>query len=257
MATDLVPGDTNDEEDVFVRDLVAGRTTRVSVSSAGRQADKYSWTPSISGNGRYVAFASIATNLVAGDTNGQGDVFVRDRRSGITKRVDVPEAGGQSNTFSFSPVISAGGTAVALLSTSTNLVAGDTNGQPDVFVRSLTSNRTSRVSVSSSGVQAEDQSHSPSISADGRYVAFETNASTLVPGDTNGMGDVFVRDRRSGSTGRVSVSTGGRQGDANSFDPSISADGHEVAFESSATDLVQADTNGASDIFLRLWGSGS
>lgn len=253
-ADNLVKGDTNGKEDVFLRDRATGRTTRVDVSSAGRQAADYSETPSVSGNGRYVAFTSTAGNLVPGGTNGQGHVFVRDRMSGTTRRVDVPNGGGRSDAHSFFPSISADGTAVAFASTSTTLVPGDTNGRQDIYVRSLTSQRTSRVSVSSAGGQADADSQFPSISADGRYVAFDSAATNLVGADTNAADDIFVRDRRSGSTRRVSVASGGSQADADSSNPSISADGSVVAFASAATDLVPGDTNGRYDIFLRTLG---
>lgn len=136
-ASNLVPGDTNGTWDVFLRDRVAGTTTRLSVADDESQANRESIHPSISADGRYVAFSSYAANLVAGDTNDMFDIFVRDTVAGTTTRASVGPAGGQSNYGSWSPRISADGRVVAFLSYATNLVAGDTNGVADVFVRVL------------------------------------------------------------------------------------------------------------------------
>jgi Tol biopolymer transport system component len=253
-ASTLVDGDTNGVPDIFVRDRLLGTTERVSLASSGGQADDSSFDPSISADGRYVAFESLATNLVSGDTNGCFDVFVRDRLFGTTERVSVDSSGaqgdGNSGYDSFLS-ISADGRYVAFQSVATNLVGGDTNGVPDVFVRDRLFGTTERVSVDSSGTQGDDNSGVPSISADGRTVAFYSAATNLVGGDTNGSWDVFVRDRQLGTTERVSVSSSGAQGNGFSFTPSISADGRTVAFGSIATDLVGGDTNGTYDVFAR------
>ena len=163
-----------------------------------------------------MAFASIASNLVPGDTNGTDDVFVRDLRSGTTERVSVATDGSQGNSYSESPAISADGRYVAFVSGASNLVPGDTNDFEDVFVRDRQSGTTQRVNVATDGTEANDGSFSPAISADGRYVAFESYGSNLVPGDTNDLGDVFVRDLRSGTTQRVSVATDGTQANGDS-----------------------------------------
>ena len=164
------------------------------MATDGTQANGDSASPAISADGRYVAFGSDASNLVPGDTNGTSDVFVRDLRSGTTQRVSVATDGTQANGDSDSPAISADGRYVAFASYASNLVPGDTNGTADVFVRDLRSGTTRRVSVATDGTQANGDSGSPAISADGRYVAFESDASNLVPGDTNHCVDVFVRD---------------------------------------------------------------
>ena len=176
----------------------AKKTQRVSVSSAGVQGNLRSgiYKPSVSADGRYVAFESAASNLVAGDTNGYIDVFVRDRKLHRTYLVSVSSAGVQGNDASFDPSISADGRYVAFESDASNLVAGDTNGYPDVFVRDRKLHRTYLVSVDSAGVQGNNDSYDPVISADGRYVAFTSAASNLVTGDSNGFEDVFVRDRK-------------------------------------------------------------
>jgi archaellum component FlaF (FlaF/FlaG flagellin family) len=250
-ATNLVSGDTNGELDVFVRDRLAGTTERVSVSSSGAEGNGRSEDPSISADGTYVAFSSYATNLVAGDTNNYSDVFVHNRQTGTTERVSVSTGGGQSSDQSLDPAISADGRYVAFDSTATDLVPGDTNTWRDVFVHDREAGTTERVSVSSGGGQGNSDSYDPSISADGRYVAFQSWTSNLVPGDTNGRFDVFVRDRQTATTERVSVATSGEQGNDHSDGWSISADGRYVAFSSFATDLVAGDTNNYCDIFLR------
>jgi hypothetical protein len=174
-----------------------GDTTRVSVASDGTQGNSIYWTGSssrISADGRYVAFTSIADNLVAGDTNGVFDIFVHDRQTGETKRASVSSSGGQGNGKSLLPSISADGRYVAFVSGASNLVAGDTNYVNDVFVHDRQTGETKRVSVSSSGGQGKNGSSDPDFSADGRYVAFESFASNLVPNDTNDGIDVFVHE---------------------------------------------------------------
>src|SRR5437867_1946752 len=178
----------------------AGETVRVAVDSAGAQGNSGSFVPSISATGRWVAFASGATNLVAGDTNTATDIFVHDLKTGQTVRVAVDSAGGQGNDSSFVPAISATGRVVAFDSLATNLVAGDTNGHRDVFVHDRTTGQTVRVSVDSVGGQGNDSSFVPSLSATGRWVAFASGATNLVAGDTNKVSDVFVHDRRTGQT---------------------------------------------------------
>ena len=250
-ASNLVGGDTNGYADVFVRDRKLHRTYRVSVSTAGLQTDSDSYQPSISANGRYVAFSSNATNLVAGDTNLVEDVFVRDRTLHKTTRVSVDAAGVQGNDTSFDASITASGRYVAFDSYATNLVATDTNGFEDVFLRDRTLHKTVRVSVSSAGAQGDSNSFNGTISANGRFVAFTSSASDLVPGDVNASQDVFVRDRALHRTTRVSVSSAGVEGNGDSFSASISADGRSVAFTSGASNLVLADTNTSQDVFLR------
>jgi Tol biopolymer transport system component len=149
----------------------------------------------MSSDGRYVAFYSEANNLVTGDTNGGRDVFVRDRDTSTTERVSVGSAGAQGNDWSDGAPISADGRYVAFRSAASNLVPGDTNIAIDVFLRDRTMGATERVSMDSADAQGNGTSWTVSITADGRYVAFQSEATTLVPGDTNGVDDVFVRDR--------------------------------------------------------------
>lgn len=298
LANNLVPGDTNGEADVFVRDRTANVTERVSVRSDGTEAHGGSsaW-PSISGNGRFVAFVSTATDLVPGDTNGWLDVFVHDRLTGETRRVSVSSSGVQANERSTRPSISGDGRFTVFSSDASNLVDGDTNFQEDVFVYDWVTGATSRVSVGHDGSQLSSASYvpdisgdghfvayfsggqvvvadlrsnsrtiesvnldgtpggwlsiEPSLSYDGRFVSFTSSAGGLVTGDTNQTLDVFVRDRSAGVTTRVSVSSSGAEGVGGYADrPSISGDGRYVAFFSTFTNLVEGDTNGAADVFV-------
>ena len=250
-ASNLVPGDTNNKPDIFVRDLSTNTTTRVSVDSAGNQANDYSYSPSISGDGRFVAFQSEATNLVPGDTNNTSDIFVRDLSTNTTTLVSVSFSGDRAIGGSISPSISADGRFVAFASVASNLVPGDTNNQGDIFVRDLSTNTTTLVSVSSSGDRGNDLSVYNSISGDGRFVAFQSNASNLVPGDTNNSTDIFVRDLSTNTTTRVSVDSAGNQANTYSVLPSISGDGRFVAFQSEASNLAPGDTKNQTQIFVR------
>lgn len=254
VATNLVRGDTNGLNDTFVRDRQRGTTVRVSVGAGGRQQDGPSLGLNIARNGRYVAFASFATNLVRGDTNAQSDVFVRDLRAGVTRRASVGTGGAQANGGTGFPAISAGGRFVAFASSATNLVPGDTNGSEDVFVRDRRARTTTRVSLGAGGAQGNGDSPTvsfPAISADGRFVAFDSAATNLVRGDTNAFLDIFVRDRQRRETVRVSLGDDGAQANEGSAEPSISDNGRFVAFRSDASNLVPGDTNQATDVFVR------
>ena len=228
--------------------------TRVSVDSAGNQGNQgpgYLSYASISPDGRFVAFESPASNLVPGDTNSSLDIFVRDTLTNTTTRVSVDSAGNQGLGHSASPSISADGRFVAFYSDATNLVPGDTNNAKDIFVRDTLTNTTSRVSVDSAGNQANEDSENGSISADGRFVAFDSFATNLVPGDnTNNANDIFVRDTLTNTTTRVSVDSAGNQGNSGSYSASISADGRRVAFDSYSSNLVPGDTNNTLDLFV-------
>ncbi|HET9769577.1 MAG TPA: hypothetical protein VFS16_01715, partial [Acidimicrobiia bacterium] len=249
-ATNLVAGDTNAAGDVFVFDRTRQETTRVSVGVGGAQASGDSYSPAVSADGRYVAFASDATDLVAGDTNGATDVFVHDRQARTTVRVSVGPDGTQGDQVSAFPRISGDGGVVAFVSAATNLAAGDTNDVADVFVRDLVAGTTVEVR-NAGGEPGDDASSAPALSADGRVVAFVTAATNLVPGDTGGASDVVVFDRVSGGLERVSVGPGNTPADRDSDAPHLSADGRFVAFSSEATNLSPADTNKRADIFVR------
>jgi Tol biopolymer transport system component len=254
-ATNLVPGDTNGPypvgHDVFVRDRVNGTTERVSIGSLGQQGNDQSYHPAISADGRYVAFTSYASNLVAADSNGFEDVFVRDRVSGTTELVSLDPSGAQSNGGTACASMSADGRFVVLYGLADNLVAGDTNAVEDVFVRDRLTATTERVSVDASGAEGNASSYGVSITPDGRYVTFQSYATNLVSGDTNGTVDAFVRDRQTGATERLSVDSSGMQGNGDSSVPRLTPDGRFAVFQSASTNLVAGDTNGRRDIFLR------
>lgn len=251
-ASNLVPGDTNDRGDIFVLDRARGTIERVSVASDGAQADAGSGSPSISADGRYVAFSSFATNLVPGGTSiARPDIFVHDRQTGLTERVSVSSTGQESDGWpSWEPSISADGRYVAFESWASNLVPGDTNGSYDVFVRDRLAGTTERVSVASDGTEGNSSSQYPDISADGRYVAFESRSRTLVLPDANNAADIFVHDRVTRTTERVSIGTDGSESNQASFNPVISADGRVVAFEGWGFNLVPGDFNRAPDVFV-------
>jgi len=226
--------------------------TRVSVNSSGQQGNDESTRPSLSADGRYIAFSSDADNLVAGDTNLERDVFVHDRVTTMTVRISVGPGGTQSNDKSDRPSISATGRYVAFYSDATNLIAIDSNGARDIFVHDRDPDEdgvfdegngiTSLASVSTYGLRGNGDSSRPSISADGRHVAFHTEASNLVDGDSNGFDDVLVHDRDTGVTVRISVNSSGFQALVGDSDrPSVSGDGRFIAFYSYAGNLVETD----------------
>jgi hypothetical protein len=255
FASNLVSGDTNGADDVFVKDQLEGTVKRVSRSSSGSQGNGTSFQPTISGDGRYVAYASVASNLVSGDTNGVDDIFVHDRVFGTTTRASVGTTGVQSDRHSANPSLDRAGSKVAFDSAASNLIAGaDTNGTTDVFVASRTGVLL-RASQSSFGQEGNSSSRNAAISGDGRAVAYESSASNLVSGDTNGRRDVFHHDLITRLTTRV---VNGRNsaltndpGNGDSGGPAISHTGRIVAFHSSATNLVGADANGAVlDVFV-------
>jgi Tol biopolymer transport system component len=255
VASNFVPNDTNQNEDIFVHDLATGTTERANVDSNGGQAAggalyPGSRMPALSADGRVVAFSSYASNLVPGDTNGKFDDFVHDRTTGATERISVDSSGAQADDHSGETALSADGRFVAFTSLATNLVPGDTNGHLDVFVRDRSNGTTERVSVDSNALEADRDCFTPTLSSDARYVAFASDATNLVPGDNNQDWDVFVRDRATGTTERVSVDSSGAEANGTSWYASISGDGMRVAFESSATNLVPGDTNGCNDVFV-------
>jgi hypothetical protein len=249
-ATNLVSGDTNGMNDIFLRDRQNDTTTRASIASDGTQANGDSICPSISSNGRYVLFDSSATNLVSGDTLGKRDIFVRDLQSSTTTRVSIASNGAEANGDSYTASISADGRYVVFSSSATNLVSGDVNGKSDVFLRDRQNNTTTRISVATNGSEANGDSWGM-ISDDGRYVAFMSYAFNLVANDSNGKSDIFVRDLQNNTTTLASLTFNGTQENDDAQSVSISGDGRYVSFQSFATNLVSGDTNGINDIFVR------
>ncbi|MCG8648578.1 MAG: proprotein convertase P-domain-containing protein, partial [Pirellulales bacterium] len=217
----------------------------------------------LSEDGRFLAFVSSAGDIVPGDNNGRHDIFVYERATGRVDRVSVSSTGAEANNSSSAPSISADGRFVAFDSVASNLIPGDTaeigDIGRDVFVYDRQLKLLERVSVDSDGNGGNSESKSPSISADGRFVAFLSDANNLVPGDNTGTGqqgqfdhDVFVHDRQTGETRRVSVSNSGDEANESSFEPKISGNGRFVAFASSANNLLGPgnDTNGEADVFV-------
>jgi Tol biopolymer transport system component len=248
--------------DILVRDRVAGTTRRLSFGPGGSETDLTASSPSISDNGTVVAYVANATNLVAGDTNGTHDIFVHvEGADPPIRRISVASNGAEANDFSFYASVSADGTHVAFQSRADNLVPGDTNGVPDIFVHNLASGQTERVNVANDGAQANNHSFGEgnAISADGNLVVFRSAASNLVgSADTNGTNDVFIRNRAAGTTQLVSVASDGAQANAYAFTPiALSANGDHVVFSSEATNLVPGDTNGIRDLFLHTISSGT
>lgn len=250
----LVPGDTNGKSDVFVHDLATKKTVRVSVSSTGEQGNDHSGEPSISADGRFIAFSSDASNLVAGDADTfSSDVFIHDRIAKTTVKVSIGLGGETANNRSYYATISGDGRFAAFCSGASNLVAGDTEIYSDVFVYDRLTKVITRVSVDSNGNEGNYYScwgGRPTISANGQFVAYSSSASNLVDGDSNGAEDIFVRDRFTKTTTRVSVGAQNKQSNNWSQYQNISANGQFISFSSSASNLVSDDSNGRDDVFV-------
>jgi len=246
----IVPGDTNGAWDCYLYDRISDSVVRVSVGAGGAQAAGSSNDPSVSNDGTRVAFQSAAANLVPADTNGVADIFVRDLLTGVTTRVSVSSFGVQASQLSFAPMISGNGRFVVFYTGAPELVAGDTNLTFDVFIRDLDTSTTSRISVSSLGLQGDGPSSNPTISTSGRWVVFESNALTLTLNDTNGAKDIFLRDRTLNQTTLISKSTTGVQSTAGCNLPKISGVGNHVVFTSFANNLDSLETaSNDNDIF--------
>ncbi|HQR52963.1 MAG TPA: hypothetical protein PLZ79_06810, partial [Burkholderiales bacterium] len=251
LASNLAFGETNVVQDVFVKDLLSGAVLRASTDANGVQGNNTSFGPSISADGRYVAFLSNATNLVADDRSVVADVFVKDLVTGAVVRASVSDRGVEANDSSLDAAISGDGHFVAFTSLASNLVVGDRNVATDVFVKDLHSGAIVIASSDSRGVSSIGGSSDATISADGSVVAFSSNASDLVPGFTGAVTGILVKNLASGAIGLASTTADGRLANDASFAPSISADGRFVAFQSAASNLVSGDLNATSDIFVK------
>lgn len=250
-ATNLVAGDGNNTSDIFVASRSGAGTTRVNLAGDGSEANGASITPSISADGRCVAFASAATNLLGTDTNGTMDIYVA-CDGAVTCRASVDSNGNQANGVSFLPGLSADGNLVVFKSMATNLVPNDLNTSADVFVHNCTTGETERVSIGNRGQEGNDNSFPGTISDDGRFVAFGSFASNMVLGlSTRSQAQIYMRDRENDTTVLISRNINGQaaNGSAPDVPPSVSRDGNFVAFASNASDLVIADTNGSQDAF--------
>jgi Tol biopolymer transport system component len=255
-ATNLVADDSDQASDVFVRDLVANTTTLVSRSAgAAVQANADSFAPAISAGGRFVAFASNASNLLADDPDATTDVVVSDLQAGtlaLVSRADGVQ-GAKGSSGSADPKISADGARIAFSSNAPNLDPEDTDPSPDVFVRDVRAGTTTLVSRAAGGGASNGDAFSPTISADGRYVAFGSSATNLLPEETDAITDVYVRDLQTATTLLASRAEGaeGPKGNGFSDEPSIAGDGHSVTFVSNATNLHPDDTDVIDDVFVR------
>ena len=259
-ASDLVSGDTNNQNDIFLQELRTNTVTRISLGVNGTQSNSGSTSPAISQDGRHVAFESMATNLVANDTSGSQDIFVHDRMTATTVRVSVGANGVAANSHCLHPAISGDGRFVVYVSAANNLTGDDTNTVTDVFLHDrdpdqnsvFDENNGTTTRISPSGAAAAgSNSNFPSISRNGQYVAYSSFDATLVSSDSNSRQDIFVYTMQSGVTERVSIANGGQQGDGESTFTSLSDDGRYVAFISAATNLVSGDTNSSTDVFVR------
>lgn len=253
VADDLLPGDDNDEKDVVLKNMVTGELLLVSVTFDGGFPDKWSSSAKIGCDGTLVGFKTASTDIIENDTNDRPDVFVRDIIAGATTVASVSSTGEQGNGTSDAQNFSGDGRYVAFASWASNLVPDDNNNKRDAFVHDLWTGETTLVSVSTEGAQGNSNSFNPALSFDGRYVVFESGATTLVADDNNNTVDIFVHDRETGQTVLVSASAAGVQGNGWSSRPDISADGSVVSFESQATNLIPDDDNFKEDVFVVEW----
>jgi hypothetical protein len=251
-ATNLVSGVTDGHKHVYMRDRDTGSTTIISLSSDETVANGNSDNPSVSADGRYVVFESSATNLLGagGDTNSMPDIFLRDRTAGTTIRISAAyNPGEQPNGPSTYPTISSDGTRVAFLSSAGNLIP-NVSGVTNVFLRDLPSQTTTLVSMSNSGEAANSDSYGARISSDGMHVVFSSVATNLVVGESSGTVQIYLRDFVNSATFKLSESSSGEEGNDASIAPGITEHGNWITFLSDATNLVSADTNGYSDVFM-------
>jgi hypothetical protein len=251
-ADNLVPNDTNGEVDLFLYDRTSLTLERVSVGRGGVQGDLSSRLGDVSADGRFVVFGTVARNLLIGETGGGYRTLLRDRLADTVENVVVDAAGvsrADPGSSVAGPTISDDGRIVAYGYVGNELLPGDSNNVEDIYFYDRQMRRTQRVSVSSAGIGANGRSHSPFLSADGRYVGFASAADNLVPGDTNGQEDIFVYDTVTGTIARVSIGTGGVQLSRPSYEGSISADGRFVVFHTFAA-ADPLDTNSEVDVYL-------
>lgn len=249
FATNLDPGDTDADSDVYVKDLVTGELILASTSSAGLKGNGASFRPTLSADGTKVAFFSTSTDLDPKDDDAADDVYVKDLESGKLTLVSTNSEGVKGIGGSHTPAISADGTKVAFVSFATNFGSDAAVGQ--IFVKDLTTGVLSLASSSAGGESGNSSSLSPAISADGTKVGFHSNASNLTPSDQDFIPDVLVKDLTSGSIALASVNAGGVKGNDTSASPALSADGTTVVFRSGASNLVSEDFDAADDIYVK------
>ena len=242
--------DTNGVYDIFLRDRTNGTTTLISNSTGGTQANGYSGFQEISSDGSTVVYESVATNLVAGDTNGVKDIFAYDVATGTTTRMSVTSAEGQVTGLSEMARVNSDGTMVTFISYDQNIVPGKTSTAGDIILRDTVAGTTERVSVSSTGDEADDSSYYHDISGDGNTIVFQSEATNLTTPAAAGNTNIFVHDMDTGETTQVTVSTGGIPSGTFNMDPKVSDDGMRICYLSDDSYLVPADTNGVRDVLL-------
>lgn len=247
-ATNLVANDFNGQTDTFIYDRLNKTVELITIAPDGTQANGSSSSGDLSGDGRYLTFASFASNLVPNDINNQRDIFIYDRLNKTTELVSIANGGTQANGLSLFSVISDDGNYIAYESTADNLVAGDTNGLGDIFLFDRLNQTTERINVAADGTQANGVTTLGSISDDGNYITFTSDANNLVAGDTNGKSDIFVYDRLNQTVELISQAA--TLGNGNSTSGVISGNGSFVVYQSEANNLVAGDTNSKSDIFI-------
>lgn len=250
-ASNLVTGDTNNDADIFLKDLSTGVLTRVSTSSGGGQAARPSENPQISADGRYVVFESYSEDLVPGTTPSRYHIYRKDTWTGITELVSANQTRDEGADISRKAQISADGNYVVFESRANNLVEGDGNGRSDIFVKNMRTGAVTLVSSSSNNVIGNEDSANAHITLDGRYVVFENSADKLVSGDTNGMRDVFRKDLLTGQITLVSAAGNNAPANGNSEGAKISADGRYVIFRSDATNLGTGGPAGTKNVFVK------
>ncbi|HEX2906671.1 MAG TPA: hypothetical protein VHO69_07420, partial [Phototrophicaceae bacterium] len=256
----LLPEDTNGKLDIYVYDQQTEELLYLPIGEAG-DASSLAWydRPALSWDGQLITFASNVATLVSDDTNNTTDIFVYNRQTAAMTRVSVNSSGVEGNDISRYPSLSADGRLVAFMSSAENFTT-DTNGDDNgIFVYDRVTGKISCVSVNATGIQANNSSFYPHISSDGRYVAFSSYASNLVPGDTNVCGDgdsahpcsdIFVYDRQTRQLTRTSVAADGTQTDGDAGAPSISGSGNYVTFSGRFVTSLTANANGGVDVFL-------
>ncbi|WP_455197793.1 PKD domain-containing protein [Kaarinaea lacus] len=251
-ATNLVDDDTNQVADIFRMDLITGSLVRISVNRDLEEANNDNDAPDVSADGRFIVYESNATNLSAdNDSNGATDIYLYDSQTGLTERVSVNSAEEQGNGISRNPSVSDNGRFIVFESHSTNLVADDANDASDIFMRDRELGITFRLSLSNGGEQANNDSATPMINANGTVVVFQSTASNLVDDDDNDVRDIFVRDLVTSTTSRVSIRSNGNEANASNYaSPAIDASGRYVVFYSSANNLVENDNNNSWDVFV-------
>jgi Tol biopolymer transport system component len=250
-ASNLVENDSNKFSDIFVYDRETNKMERISMGLGNEQSDNNSYNPFISADGRYVVFDSDASNLVANDHNKSKDIFIYDRQTHNMERVSVSPDGNEANGNSYSSsYMSADNRYVVFSSDASNLVSNDNNQFRDIFVFDRINKTVKRISKGLNGSEANENSYTVNISADGRYIAFQSNASNLVPDDNNQYRDIFIYNMLTEEIERVSLTSNDEEANGNSYYPFVSADGRFITFDSSASNLVPNDTNGKGDIFV-------